>query len=276
LTFDIPLLIYCSFFSGMLYYDITMKIKSLLVSLLIFLFPISLIFADTLYLKNGRNLEGIIKSEAGDHVELDVGFGTVTFDKAAIERMHKSSGTEISEIRNKWEINKARSEIIRARAEEERQKSITDWKERKAKEELEERKRKEYSPKEVSVQKEFGHMVVDAFINKKVMATLVVDTGASIVLLTEEIAKKLGIDLERDGAPIQMQVADGRKVDARYVVLDYVKVNDAVAENVEAAVLKDNEQKLTYKDGLLGMSFLRKFNFKFDYEKDKLILEKIK
>ncbi len=103
-----------------------------------------------------------------------------------------------------------------------------------------------------------------------------VDTGASLVIITKPTAKKLKIDIDKEGTPIQLQVADGRKIEAKYIVLESVRIAKVEARNVEAAVLMDDRQDFGFKDGLLGMSFLRHFNFKFDYDNDKLILEKIK
>ena len=45
---------------------------------------------DTLYLKNGRRMEGRIKKETLESVELDLDIGTVTFARDQIERIDKS------------------------------------------------------------------------------------------------------------------------------------------------------------------------------------------
>lgn len=234
------------------------------------------VFADTLYLKNGRSIEGLIKDETAERIELDIGFGIMGFRRDEIERISKSTPEETQELKKKWEVNKARSEEMRVKAEEERNRLIAEWKEKKLKQEEEERLKLESRPKQINVDKEQGYMVVDALLNKKVNVSLIVDTGASIVLLTNATAKKLGIDIKQQGLPIQLQVADGRKIEARYIVLESIKIKDAEAKDVEAAILMDNSQQIGFKDGLLGMSYLRRFNFKFDYTNGKLILEKLK
>lgn len=252
--------------------------RLILGQVLIFLFCSGFIqaaFADTLYLKNGRSIEGLIKNETAEHIELDIGFGIVGFRKDEIERIYKSTPEEIQTLKRKWEVNKARSEEMGARSEEERNRLIAEWKEKKLKQEEAERLKLEFRPKQITVDKEKGYMVVDALLNKKVNVSLVVDTGASIVLLTNRVAKKLGVDVKRQGSPIQLQVADGRKVEARFIVLESIKIKDAEAKDVEAAILMDNSQQIGFNDGLLGMSYLRRFNFKFDYTNGKLILEKL-
>ncbi len=250
-----------------------------LVMLLILLFFcgfIQQVFADTLYLKNGRSIEGFIKNETDETIELDIGFGIVGFRKNEIGRIDKSTPEETLAIKEKWEINQARSKEMSARAEEERKRLVAEWKEKKLKQEEEERLKADSLPKQIAVNKEEGYMVVDAVLNKKVNVSLIVDTGASIILLTNATAKKLGVDIKKQGLPIQLQVADGRKIEARYIVLESVKIKDAEAKDVEAAILMDNSQQIGSKDGLLGMSYLRRYNFKFDYTNGKLTLEKLK
>jgi len=230
-------------------------------------------FADTLYLKNGRSIEGIVIKETDSQVDLNVGFGTVTFEKTGISRIHKSSIEETKEIMDKWEISRKKSDASKQRAEEERQRSIAEWKQRRALEQEEEKLREDKRPQAVDFAREAGHMVVDAFLNDRINAKLLVDTGASMVILTSDVARKLGIDLRKEKADIQIQVADGRKVSGKYVVLKSLKIRATEAKNVEAAVLLDEIPDAGFYDGLLGMSFLKRFNFKFDYSNDRLILE---
>jgi clan AA aspartic protease (TIGR02281 family) len=246
-----------------------MKIVKLLMLFFLFI-PTALIFADTLYLKNGRSIEGLIIKDTANQIDLNVGFGTVTFEKNAIERIDKSDYARTRVIKNKWEENRLKSDSIKALAEEERQKAIVEWKKRQKEDE---RLREESGPKEVEFSKASGHMAVDALLNDIVHVSLMVDTGASVIILTNKVAKKLGIDTDKEKANIQLQVADGRKINAKYVILKSVSIRDAEARNVEAAILADNTASFGFKDGLLGMSFLKRFNFKFDYSNDRLILE---
>lgn len=248
------------------------ELKTIFFAFIFYFMCLSNVFCDVLYLKNGRSLEGLVREENAGHVELDVGFGTVTFEKGAIERLTKSSPDEIGMILKRWETERIKSEQMRAKAEEEWNKQLVEWKERKRNLE----KEREARPKEVAMRKDSGHLMVDAVLNKRYDVSLLVDTGASLIVLTPAAAKELRIDISKDGTPIQLLTASGQKTDARYVVLESVKISDVTAENVEAAVLLDEKQDYGFKDGLLGMSFLRRFNFRFDYDKNKLILEKLK
>lgn len=209
--------------------------------------------ADTLYLKNGRSIEGIIKNEDKNSVVLDLGFGTINFGKDQIERIYKSNQEEIAKIHQKWEKE-------RLLAEERR-------KDQEFKEALE--------PKKIEFSKQAGGMLVKAVINQEFDASLILDTGASLVLLTRNAGEKLGINLEDKKDIVQLQLADGRKIDAKFVLLESIKVQDAEAKNVETAILLDDSAgEFGLKDGLLGMSFLNKFNFKIDQLHNHLILEK--
>ena len=112
-------------------------------------------------------------------------------------------------------------------------------------------------------------------MNNKVQAALVLDTGASVILLRKEVALKLGINLENVKPDSNIIVADGRKVNAKYITLDSVKVENVEAVKVDAAIILDEIGDIGFQDGLLGMSFLQRFNFKVDQRDKRLILERL-
>ena len=70
-------------------------------------------------------------------------------------------------------------------------------------------------------------------------------------------------------------MADGKQINAKQIVLDSIKVENVEAQGVEAAIILDEISDAGLQDGLLGMSFLKKFNFKVDQRNKKLILEKL-
>ncbi len=220
-----------------------------------FLFVSSAIaIADTIYLKNGRSIDGFIKKEDEDGIELDIGFGTIKFRPSQIERIYKSTSEESDVLRQEWEKNKAASE---KRAQEEKA-------------------RKALEPKKIELTREQGHIIVDAILNKDVKATLLLDTGASLVVLSNSVAKKLGIEARVDDkANVELILADGRKMGAKYAVLKNISVQGVEAEDVPVAFMSEDMEGAAYKDGLLGMSFLNRFNFKVDQKNNKLILERL-
>ena len=221
--------------------------------------------ADTVYLKNGSKLEGLIKSENADTIKLDISLGSVGIRKNDIERIERSSNEEAEAIRQKWsKEQKKRKELLE-------------------KEKLMAQEKKPESPdvtalqhpKDVDVSREKGHIFVEAVLNNKVKAQLLLDTGASIILLSNEIGRKLGIDTAKSKKRqlVELVMGDGRKVQARYVRLDTVSVQGVQAKRIDAAILLEGANEANFKDGLLGMSFLKKFNFEIDQSNNRLILK---
>ena len=217
--------------------------------------------ADTIHLKNGRSMDGLITKETDEGVWLKIEFGKVKFGRKEIESIDRASPAENEAMRRQWQ-----------REREQEDKVIAQEQQKKKKQE-EARQKKELEPKEVEFSKERGQMIiVEALLNNKVKASLLLDTGASCILISNSIAKKLGI--KKKGTIARVTVADGRTVKAIFIVLDSVNVQGVEAKNVEAAVLLGVKNDI--KDGLLGMSFLKRFKFQIDTANNKLILEKLK
>ncbi|MDD5197084.1 MAG: retropepsin-like aspartic protease [Candidatus Omnitrophica bacterium] len=228
-----------------------MKVLS---GLFLVLVLVSLAYADKVYLKNGRSLEGIVKSDNGEVVELEVGVSSsVTFRKSEIEKIVKSSETDSSLLRQKW---------VKRRFE---------FNEKIAKLQFE----KEKEPSVISFSRDLQGMTVNVTLNNKVSTSMVLDTGASLVIISKNIAEKLGMDLSGAQPDLKVQVADGRQIDAKRVIIQTMRVQEATANTVEAAVLLGDTGDLGFGDGLLGMSFLKRFNFKVDQKEKKLTLEKL-
>ena len=70
-------------------------------------------------------------------------------------------------------------------------------------------------------------------------------------------------------------MAYGREVNARYAGLESVIVDRMEEENVEAAILMDDNASIVF-DGVMGVSLLSRLNFRFDNKNNKLILERIR
>lgn len=230
------------------------KLPLILLGIFVILFVFfALAYADTLYLKNGRNIEGLIKSEDGEFVDLEIYFGAVKFRRDEIARIEKSSPQEVLAIRQKWERQKeqVQSQLLQRQLEEEKK------------------------PKKVQFIEESQSIVVGVTLNKKIEASLVLDTGASLVMLRRNIAEKLKIDLDKIKPEGALILADGRQVKAKQIILESIKVEGVEAKDVEAAVILDEAGDLKIGDGLLGMSFLKRFNFKVDHKEKRLILEKL-
>lgn len=224
----------------------------LLVLVYVFVFYAKL-NADTVYLKNGRSIEGIIKNEDKEIIDLEVYGGSVKFRKGEIEKIEKASLEDSNALRRKWEKQKIENQdkILRQQLEEERE------------------------PRKIGFSQDAQRIILPVTLNNKLEASLVLDTGASLVVLRKNIAEKLGINLDAGGPEAKLTMVDGRQVNAKYIILESVAVEGTEAKNVEAAVMLDDVMELKIGDGLLGMSFLKRFNFKVDQKDKKLILEKL-
>lgn len=117
-----------------------------------------------------------------------------------------------------------------------------------------------------------GHFLADVLINNKVHASLVVDTGSPVVMLTAAFIQKLGLDLSQSNTGY-VELLNG-KYKAASVTLNSLRLgDDALARDVDAAVLTEDAKGIN--DGLLGMSFLSKFHFTLDQTGQKLNLRKL-
>jgi clan AA aspartic protease (TIGR02281 family) len=115
--------------------------------------------------------------------------------------------------------------------------------------------------------------MVKALLNGELPVNLVLDTGASAIMLKRALAEKLGIKLDKPDTKVTL--ADGKTVSAKHIILESVKVQDSEVSKVDAVMLLEEESALGPVDGLLGMSFLKHFSFKIDRKDKKLILEKL-
>ncbi len=234
-----------------------LKTVLLVIPALIFIAPG--LRADTLYLKNGRTIEGFVSEEKPESVLVDVGFGKVGLKRSEIESISRSDENGSNQLRDKWLRQKAESR--------EREK------EQKIKEEQQKLK-EDQAPKHVTISDDRGQILIEALLNKKVKATFILDTGASLVTIKESVAKQLGLgpqDLKED---MKMKLADGRESAAKHAVLESISVQGVEAKNVDVLILSADVQDPSLKDGLLGMTYLKHFSFKVDQRNKKLILEK--
>lgn len=86
--------------------------KIVFITVYIFLFFTTEAFADTIYLKNGNKLSGIIVAEDERSVEIKINIGAiVTFSKEDIEGIEKETDLERARIEETWEAEKSKREV---------------------------------------------------------------------------------------------------------------------------------------------------------------------
>jgi aspartyl protease family protein len=116
--------------------------------------------------------------------------------------------------------------------------------------------------------------VVPVELNGSRTAHLILDTGASHTILSQELVRDLAL-MPSDFRPglVVLKTAGG-SVDAQVVRIDSMKVSTAEVRNSSAAVhtVPDFPPGI---DGLLGLSFLHQFEVTLDSSKGELRLKKV-
>ncbi len=100
----------------------------------------------------------------------------------------------------------------------------------------------------------------------EVETLLLLDTGASIIALHQNIAEQLKIRISK---VVKAQVAGGKTIRFKLTRLSYVQVGPHRMENVRAGILNYKGPSVEH-NGLLGVNFLRNFEYSIDY-KNKVI-----
>jgi clan AA aspartic protease (TIGR02281 family) len=113
--------------------------------------------------------------------------------------------------------------------------------------------------------------LAEVVLNERVKRILVVDSGASFMLISQQTAKDLGVTIDESTPFIPGTTVSGMIL-TPLVTLKSVKVGNAAVENVEAVVYS----MPSGQDGLLGNSFLNKFKVVLDALNSKMILYSMK
>ena len=111
-----------------------------------------------------------------------------------------------------------------------------------------------------------GDFAITAQINGARVA-MVLDTGASSVVLTRDDAKAAGLPLEVLNYTVNIDTANGR-ARAAPVTLDRIAIGGLVERSVEALVAQPGQLKMS----LLGMSFLNRLQ-SWQVSGDRLVLQ---
>lgn len=124
----------------------------------------------------------------------------------------------------------------------------------------------------VPVTKTGDHYIVTAIINDQEPVKLIIDTGASLTVLSPEIMRGLNIEEKDVLQYMNFSTANG-VVSAPVILVDKIKVQNYIVSNVKVGILPSFSRSNV--DGLLGMNFLNQFAFFIDQENSMLELSAI-
>lgn len=115
-----------------------------------------------------------------------------------------------------------------------------------------------------------GNFMVEVVLNNNLSAKLMVDTGASLVTISEKIAKQLGYRFNSQSPKTSFSTAGG-VVWMPMLALKTIAVG-GTSENMMEASVNDQMGDL---DGLLGMSFLGDYRVEMDKARRQMILKRL-
>lgn len=122
----------------------------------------------------------------------------------------------------------------------------------------------------VPIERRGAAILVQARVNDQVLGVFVVDTGATLTVISRQVAESVGIWAGAETPMISLRTAGGI-VEAPLVQVQSLRVGDLEAREVRAVVL-DIPGFPPQIAGLLGLSFLGRFKVSIDVENGRMIL----
>ena len=119
----------------------------------------------------------------------------------------------------------------------------------------------------VRIQQVNGKLLVPVVLNGSQTATLLLDTGASMTVITADLARRAGA--EPDPTRARARIASGQEVDVSLVRLKSIRVGAAQVGDLRVAVyelaaLNRSPSLPVAIDGFLGMDFIGRFTMTLD------------
>ncbi len=127
----------------------------------------------------------------------------------------------------------------------------------------------------IPLRREGNSYYATVMINGKQTCEMIVDAGASTLLLPYQVAVDAGVNVDAATETMTGRIANGSKTQVKQVkrvLLNSVRVGKFTAENVSCGVLPANS---TSAKALLGMSFLGQFKFELNAGASELSLLRV-
>jgi clan AA aspartic protease (TIGR02281 family) len=159
-------------------------------------------------------------------------------------------------------IGKGRKYYIDKRAQEQLQSKLEDFNKRQA----------QNLEMQTKVLLEGGRVLVPVMLRyggNEIKVLLLLDTGASMIVLHREVADQLNMKGIRKG---RLMLAGGEVINADLEKLDSVKAGPISRKNITASII-DYKGPSTRYQGLLGMNFLNDLVYRIDLKKQTITWE---
>jgi clan AA aspartic protease (TIGR02281 family) len=115
-----------------------------------------------------------------------------------------------------------------------------------------------------------GHMVVPVLLNESRNTTLLFDTGASITVLSTQLAQSLGLTAAA-GKTIRLKTV-AADVQAKVATLDSITVGGLSRSDFPVAVVDLDLDTSGRFEGILGMDFLSNYTIRIDNQANRIFL----
>ena len=124
----------------------------------------------------------------------------------------------------------------------------------------------------VPIVQQGGAIFVRGRVNEQVETLFLVDTGATLCVLTKATADRLGLTASPVSTLVTVQSASGF-FKAPLIQVDLIQIGDAEVRSVDA-IIHDVPNLPPTVGGLLGMSFLNQFKVEIDQEEGVMLLSR--
>ena len=218
-------------------------------------------------LNSGGTLKGVIKERMEEGIVIDAGYGTIVISFNDIKEIRTPEGQKKTAALMEW-----RGHVYDTkRREKQRRQHDAAVRDRihaslQEKEAIKEKARRDQEHR-ISFD-DSSKITVKAVINGEVEAELLVDTGASKVLIPLKTVEAISGIGPLPEEKVTTKLADGTEREGTPITLKSIELDGLKAENVEAITMEMEGQ-----EGLLGMSFLGKFHMRIDTRNKELILK---
>jgi len=128
------------------------------------------------------------------------------------------------------------------------------------------------APIGVPIVRQGSAILVRGRVNDQVETLFLVDTGATLCVLTRVTAERLGLTSSPVSSVVTVHTASG-SIEAPLILLDLIQVGAAEARSVEA-ILHDVPGFPSEVGGILGLSFLKRFTVEIDPARGVMVLSR--